>query len=378
MERGRKSSKLAASIRVQIKSGRVRPGEFLPPVRELAEQHGVAYLTARRALLSLADEKYVVSHPGHGYRVLDRPGEPEKGFPLVYVWPGSESRSMDASHQHILAGLTAVAQKSGWSVVAIGSRGLTGNGMMERLRAIGACGAVLDTRDSAAIEAVVDSGLPAVMVDAWTAGLDVDVILQDAFGGGLAAAEYLIAKGHKRIGIIGPERTGAVEQVLERHAGALAGIARAGLKVREEDWREAAVNDHQAAYEAARSLLSRRDRPTAVLALWQHFAISMARAASDLGVKIGRDIDMVGWCKEEEYEGLYVPGFSGHEVPPAVMWSVGDMASTAMRQIAAAIENGLGVPLRSYVPARVVLAAERRKTRTGRRRAGASGRARVR
>jgi molybdate-binding protein/DNA-binding transcriptional regulator YhcF (GntR family) len=60
---------IAESIRQEILCGTLRPGDELPPVREMSEQWDCAPGTVQRAYQELADQKLVVSRPGQGTRV---------------------------------------------------------------------------------------------------------------------------------------------------------------------------------------------------------------------------------------------------------------------------------------------------------------------
>lgn len=61
---------IAESIRQAIFYGELKPGEELPPVREMSVQWACAPGTVQRAYRELAREKLVTSRPGQGTRVL--------------------------------------------------------------------------------------------------------------------------------------------------------------------------------------------------------------------------------------------------------------------------------------------------------------------
>ncbi|WP_123441618.1 winged helix-turn-helix domain-containing protein [Streptomyces sp. PanSC9] len=70
------------NLRQQILSGRLKPGERLPPLRLLQQQYQIAGMTARAALRVLSAEGLVDVVPGHGSFVADplpRPREPVSG-----------------------------------------------------------------------------------------------------------------------------------------------------------------------------------------------------------------------------------------------------------------------------------------------------------
>jgi len=67
---------LKAHIRYQIVTGLLRPGDQIPPLRDLAAGLGIHLNTVVRAVSELAAEGYLYSHPGRGVFVADEfPGQ---------------------------------------------------------------------------------------------------------------------------------------------------------------------------------------------------------------------------------------------------------------------------------------------------------------
>jgi GntR family transcriptional regulator len=62
---------LAETIREQIDSGELQPGEQLPSERELSEQHAISRMTARQALSYLVRQGRLVAKPGIGTFVAE-------------------------------------------------------------------------------------------------------------------------------------------------------------------------------------------------------------------------------------------------------------------------------------------------------------------
>jgi GntR family transcriptional regulator len=68
---------VADAIAAEIASGRLPVGARLAGERELAEEHGVALGTARRAVQELRDRGLVQTLPARGTYVVRRSAEPE-------------------------------------------------------------------------------------------------------------------------------------------------------------------------------------------------------------------------------------------------------------------------------------------------------------
>lgn len=58
--------RIAADLAGRIRDGEYRPGEALPPQRELSSRYGVTLMTLRQALQQLRDEGLIVQQPGRG------------------------------------------------------------------------------------------------------------------------------------------------------------------------------------------------------------------------------------------------------------------------------------------------------------------------
>jgi DNA-binding GntR family transcriptional regulator len=61
--------RIAAVVRRGIAEGRWRPGDPVPSITTLSQEHGVARQTAAKALRLLEDEGLLTRVPGLGYYV---------------------------------------------------------------------------------------------------------------------------------------------------------------------------------------------------------------------------------------------------------------------------------------------------------------------
>ncbi len=205
---------------------------------------------------------------------------------------------------------------------------------------------ILDSHDQALIAAVREAQLPMVMADAWVEGCGIDSILQDGHQAGVLAARYLAAQGCKRMGWFG-----TISHYRDRFGGAVVGIASEGcdlvpelLVATEGDMEEAAK------VKAARDLLSRPDRPDGIISLWRDKAMAVKQAGDELGLELGRDYHLVGWCPEELYETHWRAQFDGEKPAPAICWSIRTMAEIALSRLAERRANPELPPLRVCVP----------------------------
>ncbi|MGP4114928.1 LacI family DNA-binding transcriptional regulator [Streptomyces sp. 4N509B] len=142
-------------------------------------------------------------------------------------------------------------------------------------------------------EQLTARGIPFVVFDP-TAELPDDVPFVGAtnWRGGQSATRHLVALGHRRIAMIsGPE------QVLccrARLAGYRSALDEAGLPL-EPDLVVRVPLTRADGYAAARTLLSRPDRPTAIFAANDLQALGVYQAAREIGLGVPQDLSVVGF-----------------------------------------------------------------------------------
>jgi DNA-binding LacI/PurR family transcriptional regulator/biotin operon repressor len=347
---GRGSEQVYESLRQRVLTGKIAVGRFLPTEREMAEEHGVAHTTVRRAMDKLKAEGLIRAEPRKGYRVLDLANDPTRGCPVAYVRSeAAPSGSWDEFHRRVIGEIQAVADRRGWSLLTMGAGAGDPAGVVARLKAARAFSVILDTHDQGIVDAVRKARLPALMVDSWVEGVDLDSVMQDGHHGGMLAARHLAGLGCRRIAWFGPDERSAHE--MDRFGGFAAGLFALG---RAPDPELLFSSPEAEALAGARKVLAGPRRPDAVVALWSQYASALKQAADEAGLVVGRDFQMVGWCPEELYAAQYAPGFAAGAVPPpTVTWSIRTMADTAVARLAERRENPALPPLRVKVPVRL-------------------------
>ncbi len=119
-------------------------------------------------------------------------------------------------------------------------------------------------------------GLTAVFVDRVPPGLEqADVVLLDDVRGGRIATEHLLARGHRRIGLISDDE--AFSSVHDRACGYRAALREAGVPVDESLVVREVFDPWRAGQEVTR-LLSLADPPTAFFATNNRAAIGILQA----------------------------------------------------------------------------------------------------
>jgi LacI family transcriptional regulator len=115
----------------------------------------------------------------------------------------------------------------------------------------------------------------------------------DGAAGAYEATRYILSLGHKRIvALCGPVHLG-----VDRAKGYSRAMEDAGLR---PDVRHAEKFERLAAYNLARKILAHPRRPTAIFATNDVAAISVLRAAMDLGLAVPADLSVVGFDDIQE------------------------------------------------------------------------------
>lgn len=347
---GPSAATVARKLKGEILAGRIAPGDLLPSARKLAKVYAIDSKTAWRALKGLESEGLVAAESARGFRVLPGACDPARDCPVIYLLGDAKPEELDRSGNDLRQSLQDAASRRGWSLLTIGAGGMDSDQVMKQLKKLRASGVVTDTEDPELIDALTASGMPTVAVDVGAENSSHDSIMQDGQGGGLLAVRYLVGRGHKRISWFGSGRR--TRHLLDRVGGVYAGLFEAGIDPALAI--QLSVNAEEAETQAFQ-MLSRRDRPKAIACLWNFTTLATKRAADRLGLRLGRDFDMVGWSTAESYGSGYQSSFRSGQVPPTVVWSTRTMAETAVSRMAERRENPNLEPLMVKIPTRLVL-----------------------
>jgi DNA-binding LacI/PurR family transcriptional regulator len=354
MPQTRDTASLAAEVAERIRAeflegGNGRPMRFLPGERDLAGRMGCARTTVRGALSLLAEEGLVRAEQGRGYRVLSRASGLKPGSALAIAMPAEHRR--EGIGPECSVALQQVLLDAGYRALVLNVDWCSPRDAARQLADLEVWGAALNGGGGAAYRAVHQAGLPCVAIDCADRDLPVDSIMQDNFGGARQAAEYLLERKHREVAWFGPVT--ASNHSLERFAGARTALTARGL-----DFASKRVLSEGALDEtAARKMLERRDRPTAVLAMWVGQTLAVGRAARSLGLELGKDLDLVGWCTEDKYAAVVEREFGPGQAPPVVVWSSREMADIALARLVWHVREPGLKPLRISVPTRLVTSA---------------------
>ncbi|GAB3395710.1 LacI family DNA-binding transcriptional regulator [Humibacter soli] len=138
----------------------------------------------------------------------------------------------------------------------------------------------------------VRTDVPIVTIDPHMGPGDLPTVESDGFGGARDAVSYLVELGHTRIGYIAGRPD--LRSSLAREAGYRHALTAAGLRF---DPSLIGVGRYMMnpAHDAARILLARPDRPTAIFAANDVSALAILVAARELGLRVPDDLSVIGF-----------------------------------------------------------------------------------
>ncbi len=166
---------------------------------------------------------------------------------------------------------------------------------MKRLLDAGVDGIILPPPlcDSpATVHMLTKAGIPVLALATAKPLEEVSAVRIDDYQGALTMTRYLIGLGHSKIGFIKGDPTHTPSEL--RFEGFLAGLKEAGLAVN-TDWVEDGLFTYRSGLDAGRSLLEKKDKPTAIFASNDDMAAAVVAVAHGLHIRIPEDLSVCGF-----------------------------------------------------------------------------------
>jgi LacI family transcriptional regulator, galactose operon repressor len=201
-------------------------------------------------------------------------------------------------------------------------------------------GAILVTPTS--VEVAVDA--PLVAVDHNIRLSTLPTVDSDNFDGGVIATEHLIGLGHRRIGFLAGRPD--LESARLREQGYRSALEAAGIEF-EPGLVRIGGFDAATARTAARDLLQRMPRPTAIFAANDVSAIETIAVAQSLGWRVPEDLSVIGFDNVPE---------SALAQPPltTIDQSLQRMGAEAVRMLIELIDDPAREPEQVILPVRLI------------------------
>jgi LacI family transcriptional regulator len=172
-------------------------------------------------------------------------------------------------------------------------------------------------------------GMPMVLLDRASDGIEVDTVLVDNENGAYQAVSSLIEFGHTRIGMVVDSLD--ITTNVERMAGYRSALRDHGLPI-DDHLIISCQHTRQSAYAVTANVLEQPDRPTALFTAFNFITIGTLRAIQEAGLQIPDDISIVGFDEVDWYE-LNYPQLS------AVTQPVTDLGRVAAERLIARLKG---------------------------------------
>ena len=346
----------ANALRKAIRGGKYRPGDFLPPERDLSRQFGVTRITLRKALAGLAGEGLVENVPGAGNRVAA--GQPREtssriitcamlrqaGLPMLspYYAELFEGIQDEAAARRYDVVFAAASLDSLW----LNNRPRPSPRIPGGIRTLGAL-LVGGLTDELAL-AYRKKGLPVVLVDKPSPGPELPSIIPDNAQGAYLVTRHLLELGHRRLAFLGAPPD-PVSQA--RFSGFRKALGEAGVAFDAKDHIDAGYTSDLAS-SALKRYLARHARtlPTAIVAINDEAAIGALQALRAARLRVPDDVSVTGFDD--------IP-WALHSVPPLTTMKVPrrEMGRVAAQTLIAQIESPHTTPIRLVLQTDLIVRA---------------------
>lgn len=167
-----------------------------------------------------------------------------------------------------------------------------------------------------ALEQFCHYQIPTVLIDREIATLNIDVVQGDNVKGALTLTQHLINLGHRRIGYISTDNR--ISTSRDRMYGYRAALDVAGIAFDSSLVYEESINETDNGYAMAYKLLTRADRPTAVVTGNCLVLMGFVQACADLRIRIPADIAVASF-DEIEFASVLCPFFTVMDLPAVQM-----------------------------------------------------------
>ena len=271
-----------------------------PTLKDVGHAAGVSYQTVSRVMNGVSSVKEETRQ-----RVLD--GANKLGFRPNQIAGSLRTNKSKAIglvmsdvenvfFAEVVGGVEAAARSEGYSVLLANS---SEDLEQERSAVLGLLGRRVDGLIIAPTDGdhsylnALPPRFPLVAINRAITARECGAVLTDNKGGAELAVQYLVGRGHTKIGAITASSTLMTSR--ERLQGFRRGLKKAGLPVHHEWISTEGGFRPEMAQTAARGILSRDDRPTAIFASGNRIAEGALLAVRDLGLRRDRDVEIIGF-----------------------------------------------------------------------------------
>lgn len=193
------------------------------------------------------------------------------------------------------------------------------------------------------VKKIISVDLPLVYIDPKFEISNCNQIIIDNEHGAFVATQYLIQKGHRKIGFISGELTRLSFD--QRYQGYLKALKKNNISVSKK---YISTGGLEQGYDHVKKLLSLPDPPTAIFSANDINAIYGYKAVQDLNLRVAEDVSIVGF-DDIDLARFSTPGLTTIRVFKQELGSIG------VRILFKAIRKEIDSPLHTVVPVQLVV-----------------------
>jgi LacI family transcriptional regulator len=220
--------------------------------------------------------------------------------------------------------------------------------LLSSLRSLSVRGYILAPASATDNQHVVElsqDGAPIVLIDRVAKNVRCDSVVVDNKGGACAAIDYLVANGHRRIGLLRDESRIFTAQ--ERLAGYQKSLAAHGIGT-DESLISVSRSTIEHAIEATIRLFSGRNRPTALFTVDSLMTQGALLALRSMGLSIPQEVSLVG------FDDFNLATFTDPQIT-VVAQPIAEIGPLAARLLLERLEGKKMAPRHKRFPTRLIV-----------------------
>lgn len=338
----------------QLRDRTFKPGDKMPSEEQLAKTYQINRATIRRALRDLITEGLIYRVPATGTFVSDpKAMDPEfvrvgKGAAQVaWLMKTEKGLVLGPFHTEMFETANMELRKLRYHLVFFSiDDAASSTELMKRINKKEFAGIMMiGWMDPKLIESLVRAEIPAILVDNYVRGLQLDSILPDNEGGAYEAVRYLLDRGHERIACIRAPLDQAAAR--ERYRGYVNALSDAGIAADENLVVEGNFQVDGGERAMAQLLELKKNRPTAVFCLNDEMAIGAMKKIRQSGLKVPDQISVIGF-DDVDWAAHTFPPLSTVQVPK------GELASAAIKLLLQRMKAPQATPYKVLLPTALI------------------------
>ncbi|MGG7143340.1 GntR family transcriptional regulator [Clostridium nigeriense] len=298
----------------KIINGEIKEDEKLPTEQEIGNIFSVSRHTVRQSIIELEKQGYIYREKSKGAyaKKIDKSQKSKNKVVIVittyiteYIFP------------HLIKGIEDILNSKGYDILLLSTNNEKEKEreQLKKILEYDVVGAIIEPTASALGNENLDyytkikkSNIPYLMINATYDKEKQSYVIMNDEKGTYLLANYLIKLGHKKIAgifkeddIQGVERKKGYLKALNENNIEIDSTIIGDFKTYEEDFYISAF---------AKSLLTREDRPTAIVCYNDKIAVKVIKIAKELNLCIPKDLSIVGYDNDETISEVFDSGIT--------------------------------------------------------------------